>query len=88
MPQTHHQKHHNKTAFRPGRGIKLKNSERDALKRSVEQAKEGVCSSCRAIIDWKVQYGKFKQIRNPKKCSKCGARNISSSKLQLYKLCL
>ena len=36
----------------------------------------GVCDKCHKQIEWKKQYGKYKPLKVPGKCTGCGERNV------------
>ncbi len=35
-----------------------------------------VCDKCKAILEWKIKYKKYKLLKSPKSCNKCGERTV------------
>lgn len=35
-----------------------------------------VCDRCRAILEWKIKYKKYKLLKAPKACNKCGEKAV------------
>jgi hypothetical protein len=48
---------------------------------------QNCCPKCEAILEWKKQYGKYKTITQPKKCSKCLLKRIVHSYHSYCKEC-
>lgn len=38
-----------------------------------------VCQRCKAIIEWKIKYKKYKVMKNPKSCVKCNNKTVKQS---------
>ena len=45
------------------------------------------CKKCHDVIEWKKQYGKYKVITKPGKCTKCLGRNVFASYHEYCKDC-
>jgi len=71
LSRTRKQKYQNSTKF--------KNNLHDTSK-TIKQINDldlkGVCQHCKSIIDWKIQYKKYKPLSQPKKCVRCLQRNV------------
>lgn len=35
-----------------------------------------VCDRCKAILEWKIKYKKYKLLKSPKACNKCGEKAV------------
>lgn len=35
-----------------------------------------VCDRCKAILEWKIKYKKYKLLKAPKACNKCGEKAV------------
>ena len=65
-------KHQNETAWVPSR-----NDKHNSLRKLVSALpNQGVCARCHEQIEWKKQYGKYKPLKQPGKCTGCGHRNV------------
>jgi len=53
-------------------------NKRTAAIRAIEV--KGCCDKCKKVIDWKIQYKKYKPLTVPKKCVKCEGKTV----LQAY----
>lgn len=38
-----------------------------------------VCEHCKAVIEWKIKYKKYKPLTKPKTCTKCQNRNVKKA---------
>jgi hypothetical protein len=72
------QKYKNKTKYVPNKYNPLLNSTTPTT---------GCCKKCFDIIEWKKQYGKYKTITKPGKCTKCLRRNVVVSYHEYCKEC-
>jgi hypothetical protein len=75
-------KYQNQTGFR--------NNLHDSSKKTKlinQLSVHGVCSRCKAIIDWKIKYKKYKPLTQPKKCVKCGERTVTSAYYTICRSC-
>lgn len=71
VQRTRAQKHQNKTKFR---NDLHDSSHTQKMINSIRIAE--VCERCAAIIEWKRQYRKYKPLKQPGKCNKCGNRSV------------
>lgn len=39
----------------------------------------GICLRCKAIIEWKIKYKKFKPLTAPKKCVRCEQKTVKNA---------
>lgn len=72
--RTRGQKHQNNTAF--------KNNLHDTSKMTKFINKievTNVCQKCKAVIEWKIKYKKYKVMKNPKICIKCNKKTVKQS---------
>lgn len=44
-----------------------------------------VCERCKKIIEWKIKYKKYKVLKVPMKCTKCGQKTVKHS---YHNICL
>ncbi|XP_071844768.1 uncharacterized protein [Apostichopus japonicus] len=61
---------------------KFKNNLHDNSKRTQEinsMVISEVCKRCMQIIQWKIQYKKYKQLTQPKKCTKCLQKTVKKA---------
>lgn len=38
-----------------------------------------VCEKCKAILEWKIKYKKYKLLKAPRSCNKCGEKSVKQS---------
>ena len=54
-----------------------RNDKHNSLRKLVSALpNQGVCARCHEQIEWKKQYGKYKPLKQPGKCTGCGHRNV------------
>ena len=83
MPRSGPPAHPNKEAFVPSRGDKH-NSLQKAIK---ALPRDGCCRKCNEVIEWKKQYGKYKPLKQPAKCTGCQQRSVMLAYHQLCPAC-
>nr|AGM32582.1 uncharacterized conserved protein (DUF2039) [Coptotermes formosanus] len=74
VKRTRPQKYKNKTAF--------KNDLNDSSSKTKELNKMeivNVCAKCKAILEWKIKYKKYKLPKAPKKCTMCEQKTIKNA---------
>jgi hypothetical protein len=76
--------HQNREKWVPERADKH-SSMREKVERDLAQPGGGVCQKCRDVIQWKKDYGKYKPLRAPAKCTHCNQRVITHA---YHMLCL
>ena len=76
--------HQNREKWVPERADKH-SSMREKVERDLAQPGGGVCQKCREVIQWKKDYGKYKPLRAPAKCTHCNQRVITHA---YHMLCL
>ena len=76
--------HANKEAFIPSRADKH-NTKQNLIKTLPD---DGCCKKCTEVIEWKKQYGKYKPLKTPAKCTGCHQRIIMLAYHQLCETCL
>uniref|UniRef100_A0A5K3FT71 Chromosome 9 open reading frame 85 n=1 Tax=Mesocestoides corti TaxID=53468 RepID=A0A5K3FT71_MESCO len=77
------QKHKNAKAF--------KNNTHDTSKKTAlinQLEMHGLCARCKAIIEWKVKYKKYKPLSKPATCVRCSQRNIGRAYFILCETCM
>ena len=77
-------KHANKEKFIPSRADKH-NTKQNLIDTLPD---DGCCKKCSEIIEWKKQYGKYKPLKTPAKCTGCHQRIIMLAYHQLCENCL
>ncbi|KAI5712838.1 uncharacterized protein C9orf85 homolog [Diaphorina citri] len=74
LNRTRPQKHRNVTAF--------KNNLHDTSKKikALNALQfDNVCAKCKAILEWKVKYKKYKPLKSAKTCVKCNEKTIKEA---------
>jgi Uncharacterized conserved protein (DUF2039) len=69
----------NKVKFVRNRDVKLKDNE---LKKEANIARlmcEGVCARCRAKVQWRFQYNKYKPLKNLANCQNCKQKCVTKA---------
>uniref|UniRef100_A0A1B6MG56 Uncharacterized protein n=1 Tax=Graphocephala atropunctata TaxID=36148 RepID=A0A1B6MG56_9HEMI len=46
------------------------------------------CNRCKAIIEWKIKYKKYKQLKSAKTCIKCSNKTVKQSYHTICGLCV
>uniref|UniRef100_A0A1B6G9F5 Uncharacterized protein n=1 Tax=Cuerna arida TaxID=1464854 RepID=A0A1B6G9F5_9HEMI len=46
------------------------------------------CDRCKAIIEWKIKYKKYKQLKNAKTCIKCSNKTVKQSYHTICGVCV
>ncbi|KAG8307067.1 uncharacterized protein C9orf85 homolog [Homalodisca vitripennis] len=81
--RTRPQKHQNTRVF--------KNNLHDKSKKTQMINKITVtdtCDRCKAIIEWKIKYKKYKQLKNAKTCIKCSNKTVKQSYHTICGVCV
>ncbi|XP_076644166.1 uncharacterized protein LOC143354185 [Halictus rubicundus] len=68
------QKYKNQTVFKNDLHDK---SHKIKMINSIEVA--NVCQRCKEIIEWKIKYKKYKPLKTPSKCIKCGDKSVKQA---------
>ncbi len=71
--------HLNREKFNPGRHIEIKLSPELLLRKG-----SLCCRRCCLLIQWKVDYGKFQPLKQPRSCNLCKEKNVL---LPFHKIC-
>ncbi|KAL1138767.1 hypothetical protein AAG570_008829 [Ranatra chinensis] len=74
LNRTRPQKHKNSTAFKNDLHDK---SDRTQFINNLNIT--DVCEKCKAILDWKIKYKKYKVAKKPKTCLKCHQKTVKMS---------
>lgn len=76
------QKHQNRTVF--------KNDRHDTnirTKRINQIQIANVCAKCKAVLEWKIKYKKYKLIKTPRTCNKCNQKTVKQPYHTVCSLC-
>ncbi|KAH7427172.1 hypothetical protein KP509_10G033000 [Ceratopteris richardii] len=68
-------KHQNRTAWKANAGVKKKDKELGGKLHPYPEV-TGVCPRCKAQIEWRRKYGKYKPLMEPTKCNQCSRRAV------------
>ncbi|VDK32769.1 unnamed protein product [Taenia asiatica] len=49
---------------------------------------DGLCARCKAIIEWKIRYKKYKPLTKPRTCVKCGQRSVKRAYFTTCESCI
>lgn len=79
-------KHQNRTAWKANAGIK-KNDKELGGKLHPYPDIAGVCPRCKAQIEWRRKYGKYKALIEPVKCNQCSKRAVRQAYHALCSAC-
>eukprot|EP00250_Pteridium_aquilinum_P024852 c296_g1_i1 orf=14-802(+) len=79
-------KHQNKTAWKANAGIKKNDRELGGKLHPYPEI-TGVCPRCKAQIEWRRKYGKYKAIVEPAKCNQCSKRAVRQAYHALCSAC-
>ncbi|XP_054482742.1 uncharacterized protein C9orf85 homolog [Anoplopoma fimbria] len=76
------QKHQNNYAFKNDKyGATVQ------VKKAKSKIHDGLCQHCKGVLEWKVQYNKYKTLTQPKKCVKCSQRTVKDAYHIICKPC-
>lgn len=67
-------KHQNTTAFECGRYNKTPSQK---IAESVSTT--CFCKKCKAVVDWKIKFGKYKPLTTMRKCDECQEKKINAA---------
>ncbi|XP_062903727.1 uncharacterized protein C9orf85 homolog [Mobula hypostoma] len=76
------QKHQNVTVFKNDKYDKS-----NKTKRLNAIVHTGVCIRCKEVLEWKIKYGKYKPLSQPRKCVKCLQKTVKDSYHIMCKPC-
>lgn len=79
-------KHQNKTAWKANAGVKKKEKELGGKLHPYPEI-SGVCPRCKAKIEWRRKYGKYKALVEPTKCNQCSKRAVRQAYHALCSAC-
>lgn len=79
-------KHRNRTAWKANSGIKKKDKELGGKLHPYPEI-SGVCPRCKAQIEWRRKYGKYKALMEPTKCNQCSKRAVRQAYHALCTAC-
>ncbi|TNN74287.1 putative protein C9orf85 [Liparis tanakae] len=48
---------------------------------------DGLCLHCKGVLEWRVQYNKYKTLTQPKKCVKCSQKTVKDAYHIICKPC-
>ncbi|CAO1390508.1 unnamed protein product [Diamesa serratosioi] len=68
------QKYKNRTVFKNDLYDKS-----DRIKKLNSMSINEVCEQCKAVIEWKIKYSKYKALTQPKSCNKCQQRTVKKA---------
>ncbi|KAI5060149.1 hypothetical protein GOP47_0024569 [Adiantum capillus-veneris] len=79
-------KHQNRKAWKANAGVK-KNDKELGGKLCPYPEITGVCPRCKAQIEWRRKYGKYKALTEPAKCNHCSKRAVRQAYHALCAAC-
>ncbi|KAL5107536.1 hypothetical protein TcWFU_003265 [Taenia crassiceps] len=71
--------------------VAFKNNRHDTSKKtaSLNQLEMGgLCTRCKAKIEWKIRYKKYKALTKPRTCVRCGQRNVKRAYFSACESCI
>ncbi|XP_034398602.1 uncharacterized protein C9orf85 homolog [Cyclopterus lumpus] len=82
VSRSRRQKHQNSFAFKNDKyGATVQ------VKKAKSKIHDGLCQHCKGVLEWKVQYNKYKTLTQPKKCVKCSQKTVKDAYHIICKPC-
>ncbi|XP_056275007.1 uncharacterized protein C9orf85 homolog [Pseudoliparis swirei] len=82
VSRSRRQKHANSFAFKNDKyGATVQ------VKKAKSKIHDGLCLHCKGVLEWRVQYNKYKSLTQPKKCVKCSQKTVKDAYHVMCKPC-